>query len=807
VSFGDLYTVPRGTQDPDLPQIDLPQVDAPPRRPRASLTVTPDPRPPDPFANVPEWQPTSPKGATAKDGDPFANVPEWKPSKPPSAKEGGRDIGPGEAGLMGVRESATFGAYPAVHGALSAGKTPEERSESEEDYIRRVIRNPVGTLGNEIGSLVHGLAKLGKENLIGPLLGLKDEGAATKVYNEEREAARKEQESAKQQNPGAYLTGQLAGGIATPVPGAGSAAGLRGGAALVRALKAGGIGGGLYGGGTALSEGEEPLAIARDTAIGGGVGLATGGLVHGAIEAGGAALGRGRDLVQGMFNPRALAERKVGEAMRTAQRTGGLGLQPHEYAQALSEGMPVHNLDLGGDPTRHLGRAAANLSPEARQIIAGPLAERDENRTQRFADRVYQLMGGTLDRGADKAALEDAGRAANGPRYRRAYAKGDFPIGTDPEMQTLMGSPVIQEAMKKAIVNGKDRAIRERQGAFNPGVSVTPDGRIVFTKGPSGVPTYPNIQYWDYVQRELRDMAEKAGRKSPSRGSLIEGLRQDLNKALDDHVPEFNEARAGAARFFSARDASEAGENFAKGKAEFRDMRDARRAIASMSDPERELFARSFMDTITEALKDKPDFGTIKKLFTSPRAMEKIEAAIGPARARELEVSLRAETMAQRTKEVIAGNSTTFQQWMDAQGIRTLAHGAGHAGIGVGGLAAFEALKEGNVDPKHLAAAALVYGTYKTGARHIDATYMRHLAETLMSDNPEIANRAVRAISRSPALFKALRAGTEAGTRIGAHEAGLPGLTTGLGAIYDEVMKEKPHEDHSQDQSVIEQPP
>ena len=745
----------------------------------------------DPFADVPEWSPEPSKAAGPK-GDPFADIPEWQPAKPPSAKEGGRDIGQAESAGIGAREGITFGGFPAVHGAIAAGQSDEERKASEEGYAKGEYPSAI----SEAGALIKGLVRLGFS-----------EKRARKIYDDERETALEEQKSAQQQNPGSYLGGQLAGGVLAPIPGAGAATGLRGGAALGRALKAGGIGGALYGGGTALSEGGDVGDIAQGAGIGGVVGGALGGAVHGLTEAGGAALSRGRDLVQSVINPKALAERKFGDAMRTAERTNTKGIDPEgHYAATDPAGLaqtPVYNIDRGGKTTAEMGRAAANLDPEARRIIGGPLVERDEGRTQRFVDRVRTLMGGSLDRGADRIALEDAGRAANGPRYTAAYAAGNKQIGASQPMQDLMDAPAVQEAMGKALTEGKNRAIKDGVRFIDPPVKMTKDG-LVFKTLPNGQKVYPNIQYWDYVQRELRDMAEGSEK---SKAALIEGLRRKLNGVLDKEVPEFGAARSGAARFFGAQDAVDAGEKFAKGLDKFRDIRDAKRAIAQFSPPERELFARSTMDTITEALKDKPDWGTIKRLFTSPRALEKIEAAIGPARARELEVSLRAETMAQKTKEAVAGNSTSVQQALDAMGLRTAAHGAVHAVGGVGALAGLEALKEGDVNPKHIMAAAIIYGGYKTGARHIDTRYLRQLAETLMSEDPAIANRAVRAISRSPAAFKALRAGTEAGTRVAAHEFGLAGLTTLGGALYNEVMKGEHHEDNRDDQSVIEHPP
>jgi hypothetical protein len=818
VSFGDLYAVPQGTpQDPNLPAIDLPKVDAPPRRKPLSITVTPDrPQPEgDPFAGMKPWSGGPEKKAPEEPGgDPFADMKPWEPAKPRVTKEGkpdraNRDIGEWESGGIGLREAATFGAYPAIKGAIGTGQTEEERKASREAYES----GHWPSAASELGALVKGLGKLGYHHLIAPALGLKDEGGAEteRVYNEEREAAVREQEAAQAQNPKAYLTGQLGGAVLTPIPGMGAAKAAKlGVGTFERAVKSGITGGALYGGGSALGRGEDLGDIAMGAGEGGLAGGLAGGVAHGALTAGGKALGKGRDVVQGavpwLGGPEAVARRQYGRELAAAQRTDTLGLKPHEYAQALADQMPVHGVDIGGDTTRRLARAVANRDPEAAQIIAKPLIERQEGLVDRFRSRVYRIMGGTLDRGADKIGLADRARIWNAPRYKRAYRAGDFPIGTSPEMQRLMGSDIIKDAMRRAVSTGKDRAIREKQGAFNPGVQVTPDGRLVFRSGPSGVPTYPNIQYWDYVQRELRDMAETATKQSKSRGDLIEGLRKDLNTELDKTVPEFADARAGAAKFFKAKDAVEAGENFALGKADFKDIRDAKRAIAQFSPAERELFARSVMDTITEALAGKPDWGTIKKLFTSPRAMEKIEAAIGSARARELEVGLTSETMARLTEEGVFRNSSSVRQALDA--LRQAAGSSGgHAAVGTSLLAGYEALKEGHVDPAHLIATAIVVGGLRAGVKHIDHQVALNLAKMLASEDTATARRAIQSIAHNPTMFKALRAGTEAGSRITAHEAGLAGIGAGMKVLYDEAMSLGHHKDEHQgdDQSIIDQ--
>jgi len=76
-----------------------------------------------------------------------------------------------------------------------------------------------------------------------------------------------------------------------------------------------------------------------------------------------------------------------------------------------------------------------------------------------------------------------------------------------------MSSDTFVGAMKRAISSGKDRDAVMGLGGFNPMVNVTQDGRIVFNKGANGAPTYPNLQYWDQVKREL-DAVANMGKRS-----------------------------------------------------------------------------------------------------------------------------------------------------------------------------------------------------------------------------------------------------------------------------------------------------
>jgi hypothetical protein len=211
------------------------------------------------------------------------------------------------------------------------------------------------------------------------------------------------------------------------------------------------------------------------------------------------------------------------------------------------------------------------------------------------------------------------------------------------------------------VKSGKDRAIAEGHGAFNPGLKVTEDGRIEFPKGPSGVPAYPDLQFWDYTHRNLRDAADaafRAGRNSE--GHTLKTLSTQLRDELDRQVPSYQTARSGASSAFGAEDALEAGQKFVNAKGENADYA---RAWVKMKPAERELFARGFASEFADRALELRDGQNIlnQAFITSPAAKERINMALGPARAMRLEAHLRTEMLADKLRGAL-GNSTTARQ-------------------------------------------------------------------------------------------------------------------------------------------------
>jgi hypothetical protein len=128
--------------------------------------------------------------------------------------------------------------------------------------------------------------------------------------------------------------------------------------------------------------------------------------------------------------------------------------------------------------------------------------------------------------------------------------------------------------------------------------------------------------------------------------------------------------------------------------------------------------------------------------------------ALGPDRAGQLEVYLRAETLADRLRTAL-GNSTTARQWQEM----ALASGAGLlAGEGAG----FGGGEQGN---GHLLGAALAIGGAFAAHRSnvIHQSIATRIGQMLASNDPAVLRRGVQVVARNEKLMGALRA---AGDRV-----------------------------------------
>jgi hypothetical protein len=433
------------------------------------------------------------------------------------------------------------------------------------------------------------------------------------------------------------------------------------------------------------------------------------------------------------------------------------GMTPQQWTAARQNGEPVTLADLGSAHTQSLLRSAANTSPQARAQLEKVIQERFLSQTERVGDTVRKAIpgaSGNARKTADQIVAEyDAGRV---PLYRQAYQQGDKPL-MSPAMERLMGSDTFVGAMKRAISSGKDRDVTEGLGGFNPMVNVTPDGRIVFNKGAQGVPTYPNLQYWDQVKRELDDVATKAFRSgAKGEGDVAGKMALILRNELDKQVPSYANARGVAADYFGESNALAAGRALAGKKPVAEEVKAIMR---KMKPDERALFQEGYASDLVEKvinrMKDTQD--VTKAMFNSPNERQLAAAIFGPGGMAMLKARMTLETIMDGARQAM-GNSTTARQLIEA-GL------AGGAGGLVGGISSgWDPLRTaegfGVAAGARLGSSKLIPEQFKVGAKHligrVDAKTAARVAELLTSSDPRLLRQGYQMAAKNEAIMRGL---------------------------------------------------
>jgi hypothetical protein len=560
-------------------------------------------------------------------------------------------------------------------------------------------------------------------------------------------------------SPGAAMAGQAFGSIAPLAPlgatalggrllgltgnigsriglGAVSQAGLSGADTLARggdmgdAATAGGIGA-FVGGGIPL--------------VGAGVRAAMGPMVRPAVQT-----------VRGLFNRDAEAARRVTGAFANDLRSGPVMSQADE-AMARTAGAEVVNADRGGQAVRTLARTAANVSPAADGTLRRLTEERFATQGNRATAFIRRIMGGNVDDLATQDRLTTAARNANRPAYRQAYSAPEARAIWNPEIRQLMQSDIFRQAIDGAESVGTDfAALRGGPAVRNP-FTFGADGSIGLRTLPDGSRALPSLQFWDIVQRNLRKTADTARRAGDMETADRAGqLRTALNATLDAAVPAFNAARTGAARFFGAEDALEAGKLFAR---QPRTIPEARRAHAQFTPEEREIFATGYASELIDTIKASRDrVNVINQVFGSQASRESIELALGPQRAREVEAFVRMEGILDQLRTAVTGNSTTAKQLIAA-------------GVLGGGVSALQ-----GGDLTNIGSSAVLFAAGRRGlqimGKAVDDRVMQRVAEMLSSQDPALLTRIVQNAQLSAEHLRALEA-IQRGLTIAAKGVGL----------------------------------
>jgi hypothetical protein len=718
-------------------------------------------------ARAPGGQSTNAPSPTPTD---FSDIPTPSGRQPlrltitPNMPEG--DIGAGRAALAGAAQGATFNFGDELAGLASVGRATRGGAPLPAGEPEPV--HPIDALIG-LGRLAYeSLTGKNQPNITGLVTGEQPKGEATTAYEEARDRWRATVERAQAQHPAAYLGGNLAGSLAVPLSAVGAPV-RAAGAVAPRLLSSGGLAelgtralrggitgaavGGLSGAGEGTDLGSRALQGATGAALGGGIGaavpVATAPVMAVARPIAQAVTSRART----MFNPTLEAERQVAQTVTGAQERAAARraaaavpdtLTRPEMLTAQARGQPAAVLDTAGRGGKRMARNVRNTpgAEEGTEALEGMTQGRFASQADRTANFISRLTAGR--NATSFGQLRQRAAKANRPAYASAYAAGDRPIWS-PELERLTGSPDIEAAIKSAVRSGKSRAVEEGFGGFNPGVSVTPDGRVAFGTSRRGTPTYPNIQFWDYVSRDLNDMVEKVQGREPDKARYLNGLSQQLKTELDRLVPEFQRARVGAWRHFQAEDAYDAGMKYVQNAATGRKAEELTRQVRNMSAADRVLFMHGFATKLIDDVRKTADaVNIVNKIYNNPAARDRIAEALGANRAREIEAFLRVEAIMNQGKNAVTGNSSTVEQLLTA--------GAGSALYGTA---------TGNWDWTTLLAGGAAVGGKRLAGR-ANARVADEIGKLLSSQDPDAYRRGIMLIAGNSAMMDRLRAITDA---------------------------------------------
>jgi hypothetical protein len=687
-------------------------------------------------------------GAPAFDpSKPFDSVdaPAFDPSQPFTPAE--PDAGKMDAALRGARAGLTYNFGDEIEGARA--NAPK--------WVPEIV-------GPLPARTMVGAARTGYGYLTG-------DKSLTDPYEKARDEARKGDEAARASHPYVYAGSELAGAVPAmaALPELGAAKGLAPAARGIarfgaRTLDAA-VTGGEYGAMSGAGEGKDTADRAVNAASGIVSGIVGGAGGSAAGEAVGAVASRyGAPIVntvRGWMDPNGEAARRLAGALKSDNEMimngTAKGMTVQQWVAAKQAGEPVTLADLGAGRTQALLRSAANTSPEGRAQLEQVIENRFLQQGERVADTVRNaLPGGTANarKSADQIVAEyDAGRV---PAYKQAYQQGDKPL-MSPAMERLMGTDTFVAAMKRAISSGKDRDAVQGLGGFNPMVNVTPDGRIVFNKGAQGIPTYPNLQYWDQVKRELDAVANMAKRSGDNeRADLAGNMAKILRTELDRQVPSYANARGVAEKYFGEDNALEAGRKLAGKKM---DPEEVTSILRQMKPDERALFQEGYASDLANrvigSMKDTTNITKGNGLLQSPNERKMAAAIFGPGGVAQIHARMYLETIMDGARQAM-GNSTTARQLIEAG----LAGGVG-AGLYSGWDPSSMATGAAGLAGSRIGASKFLSEEARVGLHHmigkVDARTARRVAELLTSNDPRDLRAGYQMAAKSNAIMQGLQ--------------------------------------------------
>jgi hypothetical protein len=590
--------------------------------------------------------------------------------------------------------------------------------------------------------------------IVGPWLrdganALADGIISTFTPEDEAEEYREYRDKRFEEQDGTRLAGNIAGGVAVGM-GTGSAvaqapkvvqAAFGAGGNMIQRILGGGATAAAIGGADRASRdinetGETDAASVLTGAAIGGTGGAAAPIVGAGLRAGGQKI---MDAGRAILDTKGRAGRMVDRAVRADINSGSAKLQPDEFDQALQDGAPVMTVDRGGRRTRDLFRTATNVDEDAHAAAEAATSSRFANQSQRAVRKITDVAGNVDDVGTIQA-VRNAARVSNSKLYGAAESNPAAQRMFTPKLQQLMQSDMVQRAIRDVEKESSNLAALGPAGTAavkNP-FKVNSKGLYTLHQKADGSIVYPNLKFWDQVQRNLRREAEGMRINDPSGARVAGDLRKELLQELDGMVPEFADARAGAARAFGAEDSIEAGRKFVNMN---RMNKEIGNAIMKMTPEERTGFKIGYASELIDRARQNNDATDLFRVFNSDQEREKLVMAFGEKGAKELEAFVKVENAMNLARRAL-GNSDTARQLLASgavgAGVGTYYTGDPMSGAGMGAMVA-----------------AARYGSTKARDK-LQQQVFKEVGEILTSQDPQAIQKIIDRAATRPVYMDAI---------------------------------------------------
>jgi hypothetical protein len=517
------------------------------------------------------------------------------------------------------------------------------------------------------------------------LAGARAAGGADydKALQAERDALRRY----RGENPGKAAAGEIAGGLATGfVPVLGQVGRAAQGASMARQAATAAAGGAALGGLAGFGSAEGDLG---DRLAGAGMGAALGGAVGGAVPtvmgASRAAGSRAKDMLG--LRSAAGSQTRADELLATAWARDGKS--PDEIRamlqQAADQNKPLGILDVTGQNTLGLGRAAANVPSTTKETAFTRLNERAMDAPARISGDLQEAMGVGNQSYLDLFdTITQKLRTSSKPLYDKAYSAGDNI--TDPTvLRFLSPDGPLRTYLPRLWADAQEQAALEGDSLINPFKKTVTDGiEVLELRG--GV----QLKTLDYMKRALDDIiyAEKGNKKR-----LLGNVKRELVGELDNRIPEYKAARSQYRGDAEMRDALEGGRSFLSERSDI-----TMQTLKSMTDPEKQAFRVGAITAIRDAINTAADRAdVVRRIFGSPEKRAQLRAVFPSDDAyRTFEARMKLEAQATQSRNsILAGSRTTpLAQEIDdmARNPALMVEAAGSPLRGIGRIAATELL-------------------------------------------------------------------------------------------------------------------